>query len=404
MRNKPAYLRGSVLPTVVTVSLLMLLGMAGLLALWNHEALAAVRAARLRQARSDAESAFTLYRLCPGLIDTLRDGTVRLYDSLPDSRVKITTEYWGLYRLVRVDTADSLCRLCRLFGTEPQASQTLYYADGRSALTLAGGTRLEGVLRLPQNGLIYGRMNSDFYRGSEIPHPAQLRSAPTMPGCCGESVCRIRTWLGQNPGEYPPPADSVRRSFRTSGAVTWGVGRAELSHCRWQGRVVLLADEVRIDASCRLEQVLICARKVVVGEGACVGIQIFARDTVIVERGASLAYPSGIYSQGYAELGEHTRVDGYIIVRDTVPRKRVTANYKQARTARLRGLLWVDGAAQVQGVVAGRAVLRQAVYFSPQGYYRDLLYDVTLLENPVTALPVWEQERRMRGKEAAWVN
>ena len=55
----------------------------------------------------------------------------------------------------------------------------------------------------------------------------------------------------------------------------------------------------------------------------------------------------------------------------------------------MRGLLWVGGIAQVQGVVSGRALLRQAVWFSPQGYYKDMLYDFTLLENPVTAQPLW---------------
>ena len=59
------------------------------------------------------------------------------------------------------------------------------------------------------------------------------------------------------------------------------------------------------------------------------------------------------------------------------------------------------GKAQVQGVVSGCAVLRQAVYFSPQGYYMDMLYDVTLLENPFTAQPLWLASARR--KEAACV-
>ena len=82
-------------------------------------------------------------------------------------------------------------------------------------------------------------------------------------------------------------------------------------------------------------------------------------------------------------------MNGYAIVRDTVRRKQVTASYRQSRTARLRGLLWVDGVAQVQGVVSGCAVLRQAAYFSPQGYYKDMLYDVALLEIPVSARALW---------------
>ena len=50
------------------------------------------------------------------------------------------------------------------------------------------------------------------------------------------------------------------------------------------------------------------------------------------------------------------------------------------------------------------AELRQAVYFSPQGYYKDMLYDVTLLENSATAQPLWHGgAEAVRRKEAVCV-
>ena len=56
-------IRGGVLPTVVVVSVVILIGMLGLLTLWEPENLLFARSGRLRQARADAESAYTLYRL-----------------------------------------------------------------------------------------------------------------------------------------------------------------------------------------------------------------------------------------------------------------------------------------------------------------------------------------------------
>ena len=162
---------------------------------------------------------------------------------------------------------------------------------------------------------------------------------------------------------------------------------------------MLYADCLRIDSTCRFEHPLIVARKIIVGSGAHISAQLFAWDTVVVEPRAMLEYPSGIYAGVYAEVGDRAQVNGYAVVRDTVRRKKVTASYRQSRTARLRGLLWVDGVAQVQGIVAGRAVLRQAVYFSPQGYYKDMFYGVALLDNPVTAQPLWLASARR--KEAA---
>ena len=401
MESPGPYLRGSVLPTVVVVSVLMLTGMLGLYALWESETLLFARSCRLRQARADVESAYALYSLHPDREELAHPGGYRLYDSLSLSRVLVEVRPWGLYDAVTVATSDSLLCVCRLLGARPEAGNTLCYADGRSAVTLAGRTELRGVLSLPQNGLAYGRVGADFFRGREIPRMAVRRSAGTIPAPTGEAEARIGALFANAPQTLDDALpDSLLCPFLRDSMV-FRLGDAEIGGCLLRGRIVLYGDELRIDSACRIGHLLICARKITVGSGARITAQLFARDTIVVEARAVLEYPSGIYAGQYAGIGDRAEVNGYAIVRDTVRRKKVTASYRQSRTARLRGLLWVDGVAQVQGVVSGCAVLRQAVYFSPQGYYKDMLYDVALLENPVTARPLWlASERR---KEAACV-
>ena len=399
MKPPGTYLPGSVLPTVIVVSVVMLTAMLGLVALWEQETLLFVRSQRLRQARADAESAYTFWQLHPDDKSLMDPEGCRLYDSLPRSRVFVGTQPWGLYEAVRVRTADSLIAVCRLYGAEPDAANTLFYAGNRSAVTLAGQTRLQGTLRLPQNGVVYGRVGSDFYRGPQLPHTAILHAEGGLPQPDPAILRRIAALFTRSellPNTLP---DSLFHSFLCDSAAVFRLGSAEIGDCTLWGRIVLYADELRIDSTCRMEHLLVVARKITVGSGACIAVQLFARDTVVVEARAVLEYPSGIYAGQYAEVGDRAEVNGYAIVRDTVRRKKVTASYRQSRTAQLRGLLWVDGVAQVQGIVAGRAVLRQAVYFSPQGYYKDMFYGVTLLENPVTAQPLWLASARR--KEAA---
>lgn len=396
-------LQGSVLPTIIVVSVVMLAGMLGLFALWEHETLLFARSCRLRQARADVESTYTLYGLFPRNGElTVSDG-FQLYDSLPGSRVTTDVLPWGLYDAVFVRTADSLLDACRLFGAEPESAATLFYADNRSAVTLAGQSVLQGTLRLPRNGLIYGRVGSDFYRGPEVSRTAIRRAGNRLTAPDEEAETRIDALLSREPqiarGTLP---DSLHRSFLHHPTTVFRLERARIGECTLRGRIVLYADDLRIDSTCRMEHILVCARKITVGSGARIAAQLFARDTVIVEPGAALEYPSGIYAGVYAGIGDRAEVNGYVIVLDTLPREKVAPNYRQSRTARLRGLLWVEGIAQVQGIVAGRAVLRQAAYFSPQGYYKDMLYEVTLLENPITAQPLWLPS--VRRKEAVCVD
>lgn len=401
MKPTPLCLRGSVLPTVVTVSVVMLTGLLGLVMLWEQEMTLFARSQRLRKAHADVESAFTLYRLHPDDDALTAAEGYTLYGSLPRSRVFVRTEPWGLYEMGWVSTEDSLLHRCRLFGTEPEAAATLYYADHRSAVILAGRTVLQGTLHLPRNGLIYGRMESDFYRGSEIPGSAIQRAESGLPPPDPEAVRRIAALFAEpleNTARFP---DSLFRSFLQDSAALLTLDQAKLSDCMLRGRIILCADEVRIDSTCRFEHPLVAARKITVAGGARITAQLFARDTLIIEPHATLENPSGIYAGVYAELCDHAEVNGYVVVRDTVVRKTVTANYRQARTARVRGLVWVDGIAHVQGIVAGRMALLQAVWFSPLGYYKDMLYRVTLLENPITAQPLWLASKRR--KEAACV-
>lgn len=402
MKPPGTYLRGNVLPTVVVVSVVMLTAMLGLLMLWEQETLLFARSQRLRQARADAESAYTLWRLHPDNDALTASDGFRLYDSLPRSRVFVGAEPWGLYEAVRVRTADSLITSCRLYGAEPDVSNTLFYADNRSAVTLAGQTRLQGTLCLPQNGLVYGRVGSDFYRGPEIPGAAIRRSDAGLPQPEPAVLRRIAVLFSQPPQAPNMLPDSLFCSFTGASAAVFRLRDAEVGDCALRGRIVIYGDELRIDSTCRMEHPLVVARKITVASGARVAAQLFACDTLVVEPRAVLEYPSGIYAQQYAEVGDRAEVNGYAVVCDTVRRKKITANYRQSRTARLRGLVWVNGVAQVQGIVAGRAFLRQSVYFSPQGYYKDMLYDVTLLKNPVTAQPLWLAAARR--KEAACVD
>lgn len=369
MKLHTTYLEGAVLPTVVVAALVMLTATLGLLALWEQETLLFTRTQRLRQARADVESAALLYRLHPDERALTAAGGYLLYDSLPQSRIFVRREPWGLYELLHITTADSLVASSRIVGAEPDPARTLFYADDRTAVTLAGDTRLHGTLRLPQNGLTYGRVGAEFYRGEEVPRTAIRSSAAMLPAPSAAVAARIGALFAfaqQLPAAGDLP-DSLGISFRDP-TVALRLGTAEIGGCTLRGRIVL------------------------------------ARDTVVVEPCAVLEYPSGICAGRYAELGDRATADGYVIVRDTVRHKKMAASYRQSRTARVRGLLHADGAAQVQGIVAGCAELRQVVYFSPQGYYKDMLYDLTLLENPATAQPLWHGgAEAVRRKEAVCV-
>ena len=173
--NPPNRLPAGVLATVLVVSALMLLSVLGVLALWESDFLFFSRAGYLSRQRANVESAFVLYAADSTLTARLDEqGGLRLYDGLPDSRVRIAVRPWGLYEAVRVEAADSRIAPTRLFGSaapfacSPGEESGLWYATDAASLSLAGRTSLHGCLRLPRHGVQYGQIRSVFFCGERI--------------------------------------------------------------------------------------------------------------------------------------------------------------------------------------------------------------------------------------------
>lgn len=173
--NPPNRLPAGVLATVLVVSALMLLSVLGVLALWESDFLFFSRAGYLSRQRANVESAFVLYAADSTLTARLDEqGGLRLYDGLPDSRVRIAVRPWGLYEAERVEAADSRIAPTRLFGSaapfacSPGEESGLWYATDAASLSLAGRTSLHGCLRLPRHGVQYGQIRSVFFCGERI--------------------------------------------------------------------------------------------------------------------------------------------------------------------------------------------------------------------------------------------
>ena len=77
--------------------------------------------------------------------------------------------------------------------------------------------------------------------------------------------------------------------------------------------------------------------------------------------------------------------------------------YYQPESSRVRGLLYVDGIAEVHGFVTGSLYARECYYFAPEGYYSGILYNAVLPGNPGGVYPLW-----MRGpyerREVKWLD
>ena len=394
-----SHIKASVLPTVIVVCTLMLLIVFSLLSYSEIGALMQERAMFKKNCQADIESAFILYENYPDVV-----GEIRLYDSIPSSSVVISHKMWGLYEAVSVTHTAGETDKTNLMGLQSEPnSKTLYYANGSTPLTITGATNLIGDVAIPSGGVIYGRSGATFFSGATIDKNRITLSENRLPASHSDREREINVLLESDYSTAQPllGGDSLNVNFYNTKPLIVscrGTLNGELL-----GNIVVRGDEVKIDPLAKLTNVLIAARKVIVGEKFRGNVQIFASDTIIVEKNAVLEYPSGIYASKYIELKDGSIVNGYVIENSNDGNDVSKPNYRQSRLAKVRGLVYLKGNAMLQGIVSGMTYGEKAVYYSPQGYWKDMLLDFTTLQNEDTAHPIWLSEKRER-KKIVWLD
>jgi hypothetical protein len=404
--KKVKKITGAVLPTVIVVSILLLLTVLTVASLWESDFLFFSRQRYEAIQRANIESGFTLYSEYPETVmqSLDEDGSMLLYDSLPHSRIKIERTPWGLYEVVTIHGQNNSVRSSKILGKRAAYVDdiTFFYRNDNAALTLTGKTHLKGRVYAPRSGIIYGQMGSIFFEGEKTGVAMIKESDKELPKPQQEAVAAVEELRNLIGIEYPHLSeDSLRYSFVEKTADIF-LAEGKLEYLDLSGKLILTGREIEIAHPCRFNNIIVVGENIRIKEGFAGSLQAFATDSIHIESNVRLNYPSGLYSEKYIDIGDNSEVNGYVIVNLNGELDVRNVNYKQSRLATVRGLLYVCGIAQLQGIVSGSAFLDKAVYFSSRGYYENMIYDATVLENTEMAAPLWLSGPPER-KEVKWV-
>lgn len=404
-------LSGSVLPTVLVVCTLMLLAVLALLGLSDVEALFNYGNRARRQKEIWLESAVLLYERDSTLLYRLNEANAfLLYEDDPSSIVTLSRSMWGLYELVSVTTDKGKVRKTCLLGlaSESPRQAALYVPDTQRAFTLAGKSNMKGTLYLSENGLLYGQVQSDFYSGDQLPESQVRKSTRLFPELYDFMVDSLNALFYGSISAVEPEKIIESNCFFDPVIL---IRTDYLRGMTLRGNTIVHSPgKIEIDSTSRLNDILVVASEVVVREGFSGALQIIASDSIRIEKNVRLRYPSGLIipagnTDSYIEVEEESEVNGYVILRtiEEISSEKRTPHYLQHETSRVRGLLWIDGIAQVQGTVTGSLYANQANYYTQQGYYMNLLYNTSVYRSEAMAFPLWMKSNYQR-KTIKWLD
>lgn len=386
----------AVLPAVLIVGTLMLLAVTAVLNLFDIGNGIYYRSVSDRQKEAWLDAAFLLYRQDGSLSDK-GGGTFTIFDDEPSSEVTLESSYWGLYEMVVAGCDGGKTKRAGLIGTESggKAHVALYVPDNRRSLTIAGNSNIKGGISIPGKGIVYGQVKSDFYSGERVPEELVFYSPENLPEPRGAaldslaSMARKTAWHSVRAG-----TDEVFNSFLNP---TLYILADSLAGMILKGNIVVSSDDrIVLDRTSILEDIILLAPKIFIQDGFSGCLQAFATDSLVAGKDVNLRYPSGLALTGgnmysHLRLGSGGRVDGYVIChkKDEKEKRQTLPNYLQDEGAKVRGLVWADGIAEIHGTVTGSLYAAQPNYYAPQGFYVNMLYNARIYGSSATAFPLW---------------
>ena len=386
--------KAAALYIVIIVSLLIAVISASLLSIAFYYRQEVLKKARFDRLSLNLESARTIL-LSEGFAVGQKNQLLDLFEEGTDS-VRLSKLDWGVFHVQAIQAFEGRDTLSRSFFSAARYSDThvLYLADEDRPLSLSGSTQLTGDAQIPKSGLKQAYVDGKPYEAKELIKGKTSDSARELPVLDEALIEGILTYL--EPGgevlEDRLPfkvRDSLIHSFFKPVLVyQLSKDQQDLANLSIRGNVILVSDTVlHIAASAVLEDVQIYAQGIVVEEGFRGSCQLFARDSIMIDKGCRFDYPSfaGVFKS------EESKIQSKISLADEVQFAGLLLSYEKKRSdlqtiislgkdglvtgeVFATGYLKLARSAKVHGKVTAKRFIMQ----TPATLYENYLIDITL--------------------------
>lgn len=392
--------KGSALPMVLVVSVLICLMLLFTFSLFDINSLLYSSYQYRIQRKEFLNSSFVLYCHDSTLIPLLKNNNYKyqLYEDNDSSIVRFTIMPWGFYEVVNVSSIDRKFQSTRILGKDQDCKQeaALWVCNRDMPLSLGGNTQIEGPVFAPTNGINYIQLGNIPFSGKMIENYNIHFSNKELPPTDSIYLKEMNTFFEKEKKiSHPLLVGGEQHYYSFTQKTSYFTLSPESKELDLQGNVVLYGDEVIIPSKSRLNNIILIAKKVIVEDGFSGSMQILASDTVILKNNVQLHYPSGVYLNGnkgktYLKIGSLSRLEGYALIEGKVEKENmrlIPPNYYQDSDAAFCGLLYVNGIADINGIISGAAYIKECYYLPPNGIYAGTLFDTKIERDNQVAYP-----------------
>lgn len=317
---------------------------------------------------------------------------------------------WGLYELVysRAQIGQATFERTAIAGyRSPELSSVaLWLADRNRPLQLTGDALLKGEFYLPSKGVDRAYVEGASYSRDQLLYGSSKRSDNKLPALKKDF---LKTWNGYLKGDITAQ-DSVQDLGEMPQKLTHSFGRKTVVYQQnkalrldgydLKGNIIIRSrTSISVSAATRLKQVVLIAPSIRIENGFSGSLHAVARDSLLLESGAKLSYPSSLIMEleeddhgPYLYLGENAELAGALFSICNENRRTNDLSVEIVEKALVKGMVYANGNLELGGTVEGTLIIRNFLLATPSGIYENHLLngkiDRTQLEKEYLGPPV----------------
>ncbi|NVK51289.1 MAG: hypothetical protein HWD85_00020 [Flavobacteriaceae bacterium] len=304
--------------------------------------------------------------------------------------VTIVKKQWGIFELFGVTTkvGKEVFHKNALVGYTTKNRNALYLSDKFQPLIVVGNTTIRGNALLPSRGVNSGNIAGVSYNKSQFIYGEIFQSESTLPRLFHKEKIQefLSTYTRDTITNFNLDiTEQLDNSFHKKTNVFQKNGAIHLSEVSLKGNIIIESDTlIKIDASAKLEDVILIAPKVEITQGFKGNVQVFATKTITISSNCLLNYPTSLIVFDTSEdatikISEASIVKGIV---GHFKQNSEKTNYKSSvlldKNATLFGELYSMGNVELLGTVNGSVYANSFIANQFGSIYINHIYNGTI--------------------------
>lgn len=262
----------------------------------------------------------------------------------------------------------------------------LYMANFTQSLTLSGDVSIKGSMFMPterfKEAYINNKPNQISIQGEKAISEIQL---PVLSDKC-KSIFENRNSVKSSLNEFEKKNDSIYVNSFFNETIEFQIGSVTLENKIIKGNFIISAtDSIYIRKNNILEDVIIIAPKVAIEEGFEGTIQVFARESITIEKKVTLNYPSVValynnseINEAFILIDEEVKIAGLVMLfgNDLVHLDKNTLEIKEK--GKIMGTIYCTGILTLKSDVYGAVYTSKLNHKTTSSSYSNTLADITI--------------------------